>query len=288
MNLFPLNNPSAWKELWLNELKNDPEKKGGTDHFKKWDKRARVFDQRSAAPEAVSRKEHILSMLREAGALQSGSRVLDVGAGSGNWAIPMAEMGANVVALEPSGGMVEILQEKMAAKEVDPDQIRIIQQAWQDVDVEKEGLAGQFDLVFVSMNPGVGDPGALDKVMQASRNFCYLSIFSGGGWRSCYTDLWQQVTGQALETSSWDFIYPFTYVYALGYRPQIDFNVWSHDRNETIEDALENMIFFIQGMTDVTPEIRRKLKAHIKNQAVGGTFHQEQTVCQGIMLWQVT
>jgi SAM-dependent methyltransferase len=226
-------------------------------------------------------------MLKDAGALQAGSRVLDVGAGSGNWAIPMAEMGATVVALEPSGVMIEILKEKMAAKNIGPDQIHIIQQTWQDVDVKKEGWAGQFDLVFASMSPGVRDPETLEKLMQASRKFCYLSTFSGGGWRGCYNDLWLDITGEKLESTSWDFIYPFTYVYALGYRPLTDFNVWSHDREETIDEAVENIIFFIQGITDVTPEIRQKLKDHVTKQAVDGLFHQKQTICQGVMLWQV-
>nr|WP_320193161.1 class I SAM-dependent methyltransferase [uncultured Desulfobacter sp.] len=171
MNLFPLNNQSVWNNLWLNELKNDPEKKTDTNHYKKWDKRAKKFDKQSATPEAVSRKERILSMLRNAGALQAGSRVLDVGAGSGNWAVPMVEMGASIVALEPSSGMIEILRQKIDALGLSPDQIRIKQQTWQDVNLEKEGLAGQFDLVFSSMNPGVCDPTTLEKVMQASRNF---------------------------------------------------------------------------------------------------------------------
>ena len=97
--------------------------------------------------------------------------------------------------------------------------------------------------------------------MQASRNFCYLSTFSGGGWRSCYNDLWLRITGQELEPTSWDFIYPFTYVYALGYRPQIDFNVWTHDRKETIDEAVENISFFIQGITEVTPGNPPKIKS---------------------------
>jgi SAM-dependent methyltransferase len=287
VNLFPLTNQQVWKNLWFNALKNDPEKNNEANHYQKWDKRARVFAKRSTTPEAVSRNERILSMLKDTGALQAGSRVLDVGAGSGNWAIPMAEMGATVVALEPSGGMIEILKEKMAAKNIGPDQIRIIQQAWQDVDVKKEGWAGQFDLVFASMSPGVRDPETLEKLMQASRKFCYLSTFSGGGWRGCYNDLWLDVTGEKLESTSWDFIYPFTYVYALGYRPLTDFNAWSHDREETIDEAVENIIFFIQGITDVTPEIRQKLKDHVTKQAVDGLFHQKQTICQGVMLWQV-
>jgi len=287
MNLFPLNNQSVWNNLWLDELKNDPEKNPGTDHYRKWDNHAQKFDKQSATPEAVARKERILSMLRQSGALQTGSRVLDVGAGSGNWAVSMAEMGASVVALEPSSGMVEILKKKVDALGFGPDQIRIVQQTWQDVDLEKEGLAGQFDLVFSSMNPGVCDPVTLEKVMQASRHFCYLSIFSGGGPRSFYNDLWKEITGQALECTSWDFIYPFTYVYAQGYRPQIDFNVWAHDRKETIDEALDNIIFFTQGVAEITPKIHQELKAYVTSHAVNGIFHHKQTVCQGVMLWQV-
>ncbi|WP_419657191.1 uncharacterized protein Dvar_63280 [Desulfosarcina variabilis str. Montpellier] len=86
-------------------------------------------------------------------------------------------------------------------------------------DAEKEGLACQFDLVFASMSPGVRDPETLKKAMQASRDFCYLNTFSGGSWRGCYNDLWQRITGQELESTSWDFIYPFTYVCSRGYRP---------------------------------------------------------------------
>ncbi len=273
--------------MWLNELKNNPEKKVDMTHYKKWDKRAQVFDKRSATPEAVARKERILSMLRNAGALKPGSRVLDVGAGSGNWAISMAQMGASVVALEPSSGMIDILKQKIDTMGLGPDQISIMQQTWQEVDLEKEGLAGQFDLVFSSMNPGVCDPVTLEKVMQASSNFCYLSTFSGGSPGNRYNDLFKQVTGQTLKNSSWDFIYPFTYLYAQGYRPQIDFNVWDLDREETVDQAVENIIFFIQGMTDVTREIREKLTAYVAGKAVDGKFNDKQSVCQGVMLWQV-
>ena len=287
MKLFPLKNRSIWKDLWCDVLVTDPESKRSMDHVKKWDNRAQAFAKRTDTPEAVSRKERIFSMLKEAGALQAGTRVLDIGAGSGNWAIPMAEMGMDVMAIEPSGGMVEILRKKMADKGIGPDRISIDQRSWQDVDVEKEELSGQFDLVFASMSPGVRDPETLDKAIQASRKFCYLSTFSGGSWRSCCNDLWQQLTGQELESNSWDFIYPFTYVYSLGYRPKIDFNVWSNDRQETIDEAVENILFFLQGAVTVTPEIHEKLKAYVTDQAEDGLFHQKQTVCQGVMVWQV-
>ena len=287
MKRFPLNNQEVWKALWHSAIEKAPEKGTDTKNVKRWDRRAKGFAKRTSSPEAVARKEKILSMLSASGTLKPGSKILDIGAGPGNWAIPMVEAGAEVTALEPSGGMVEELREKMVEKGIDPHRIHIDQRAWQDVDVEKEGMTGQYDLVFASMSPGVRDPETLDKAMKASRGFCYLSTFSGGGWRSCYNEMWQEITGKDLEASSWDFIYPFTYVYSLGYRPQVDFNVWSHDREETIEEAVQNILFFVEGGTDITPEIREKLETYVKRHAVDGVFHQKQTICQGVMLWQV-
>ena len=288
MNLFPLKNQETWKELWHNVLKNAPEKREDRDQIKNWDQRARSFAKRVDSPESIMRQKRIFAMLKDAGALRTGTRVLDIGAGPGTWAIPMVqEMNATVTALEPSLGMVEILKENMAQKGVDARQIQIDPRAWQDVDVEKEGLCGQFDLVFASMSPGVNDPDTLDKAMRASRKFCYLSTFSGGGMRGSYNDLWQKITGRELESESWDFIYPFSYVYALGFRPKIHFETWSITRKEPVEEAVENIIFFVMGAEDVTRQTREKVTDYVARQAVDGFFHQDHTICQGIMVWQV-
>jgi precorrin-6B methylase 2 len=46
-------------------------------------------------------------------ALTPESRVLDIGAGPGSLAIPLAEMVAHVTAVEPAEGMMEILKQNM-------------------------------------------------------------------------------------------------------------------------------------------------------------------------------
>lgn len=285
MHLFPTKNEQFWENVWLSAIEQVPDNKSSGAKVKRWDKRAAGFAKHTAAPEAVKRKEKILSMLKDAGALKSGINVLDIGAGPGNWAIPMVEVGAEVTALEPSQGMVDQLKKQVAEKGVEG--ISIDQRTWQEIDLEKDDFAGRFDLVFASMSPGVRDPETLRKAMKASRGFCYLSTFSGGGWRSCYNDMWKELFGQELESHSWDFIYPFNYIYSLGYRPCVDFHLLSHNREESIEEAIENIIFFVEMGTNITPDIRKKLAAYVEKNAVDGIFRQEHTICQGIMLWQV-
>jgi len=294
MTLFPTRNEQVWEDLWLSAIKsNDPdnEKTHTHDSIKRWDRMASGFAKRSSTDEALKRKEKILSMLKKAGALKQGSRVLDIGSGPGNWAIPMAEEGARVTALEPSTEMIKELKGRAEEKGVS-HLIDIDQRTWQEVDIEKEHLdgksfEGRFDLVFASMTPGVSTPETLRKVMKASKGFCYLSSFSGGGWRNAYKKIWKELSGEEIPSHAGDFIYPLNYIYSLGYRPQIEFNFWEHEREESIDEAVETILFFVHGNSDVAPEIKEKLKAYLEERSDGKIFRYKHEICQGIMLWRV-
>jgi ubiquinone/menaquinone biosynthesis C-methylase UbiE len=69
---------------------------------------AKVYDRRHRAVLA----EDVVKLLAAAGAIRSGTSVLDIGAGTGRVAIRLAELGSNVVALEPALLMVETLRTK--------------------------------------------------------------------------------------------------------------------------------------------------------------------------------
>jgi ubiquinone/menaquinone biosynthesis C-methylase UbiE len=69
---------------------------------------APIYDRRHGA--GLSHLE--ASRLFQAARLRAGTRLLDIGAGTGRVAIPMAELGCDVVALEPASGMVKELRAK--------------------------------------------------------------------------------------------------------------------------------------------------------------------------------
>jgi len=108
--------------------------------------------------------------------------------GPGNYAIPMACLCGQVTALEPAAEMVKILEDKAKTEQV--ENIKFIQRTWQEVQVEEEGLSGQLDLVFASMSPGVQDAETLQKMVTASKRFCFLRGFSGQRWGPPHQDLW--------------------------------------------------------------------------------------------------
>lgn len=66
-----------------------------------------------------------------------GAKVLDIGAGPGTLAVPLARRGCKVTAVEPSGVMVSALRDYQASEQV--DDIRIIEKKWEDVTIEEWG-----------------------------------------------------------------------------------------------------------------------------------------------------
>ena len=74
---------------------------------------ANVYDRRHGALLG-----DVLQRLAAAADLQPGVRLLDIGAGTGRVAVPLAGLGCEVVALEPATGMVKELRRKAGATNV--------------------------------------------------------------------------------------------------------------------------------------------------------------------------
>jgi SAM-dependent methyltransferase len=95
--------------------------------------------------------------------VRDGSRVLDIGAGTGTLAVPLAAHGCDVVAVEPAEAMREALDIYARQQQVRP--ITVIPKRWEDV--EPEELGAPFDVVFASYSLMITDIGPALAKMQA-------------------------------------------------------------------------------------------------------------------------
>jgi 2-polyprenyl-3-methyl-5-hydroxy-6-metoxy-1,4-benzoquinol methylase len=76
-----------------------------------FDERARDWD----TPERIERAGEVAAAIREAVPLSSTTRLIDVGAGTGLLGLALAEDVGEVVLSDPSTGMIEVANEKLAA-----------------------------------------------------------------------------------------------------------------------------------------------------------------------------
>lgn len=122
-----------WAKLWreLVEIRHGgrskkQEKKSDEDF---WVGKARSFDagvkQRWARPDP--HRDFMLSRL----AAQSGGTVLDIGAGTGAWAILLARLAEKVTAIEPSPEMIGVMSENLERKGL--ENVKIIQGSWPEI-----------------------------------------------------------------------------------------------------------------------------------------------------------
>ena len=122
------------------------------------------------------------------------SRVLDIGAGPGTLAIPLSPLVREITAVEPGGGMVEILRDHI--RRVGITNITCVEKKWEDVDLSLD-LDGRYDAVIASLSLTMHDiRAALGKMDAASRKYVYLFWFADPPfWEKMYEDLWIPLHG---------------------------------------------------------------------------------------------
>jgi SAM-dependent methyltransferase len=284
--------PESWKRLWLQAKERSPvnrrERRGKGAELERWNVRAAGYARHGESEGSQGRREQILTWLEQAGAFRPGCRVLDIGAGPGNFAIPMARKAAEVVAVEPAREMFRILEQRVESSGI--KNIHILPKTWEEVNPGAEGWEGAFDLAFASMSPGVANPDMLEKMVCTSRAFCYLSGWSGdrwGPWGLAQRDLWPLIFDEELGDYPSDILYPFGLLYAQGYRPELRFVRSLIDLEMDVVEAAAGLVDHFNRYVEVGSSVREIITAYVHRNSRQGVFRQTATACQGFMLWPV-
>ncbi|MFA7694599.1 MAG: class I SAM-dependent methyltransferase [Methanoregula sp.] len=121
-------------------------------------------------------------------------RVLDIGAGPGTLAIPIASLVKTVTAIEPGAGMAAVLREQCRAQGI--TNVRCIQKLWEEIDPARD-LDGPYDLVIASLSLTMEDiRAALVKMDAVAKGeVCLYWFVDMPFWERMYVDLWEPLHG---------------------------------------------------------------------------------------------
>lgn len=154
-----------YNELWRAavEFRRGKERDPGAH----WDKKTMAFD-RAARADGIPVECCMIGV-------RPNETVLDIGAGTGRLAVPLARQARHVTALDPSGKMLERLRQHM--EEAGLSNYTLMKARWEDEEVESHDVViGANVLVFADLRA------ALAKMDAAARRAVYL-FWHAGEWR---------------------------------------------------------------------------------------------------------
>lgn len=178
-----------WNDVWKRETDLWHQASGKTcDGFWADKKSAEIF-ARKHVKHHRERLDKTLASLN----LSPGMRVLDIGAGPGNLAIPIARKVAQVTCVEPSPGMSQVLAESVAREGL--SNVVCIAASWEQADLAQ--LHPPYDLVVASLSLGMADiRAAVEKMNRACSG--EVALFWHGGipeWEDMPRALWPDLLG---------------------------------------------------------------------------------------------
>jgi SAM-dependent methyltransferase len=96
--------------------------------------------------------------------------VLDIGAGSGRWTIPIAGKSHSVTAVEPAEDMIAILRQNLAARGI--TNVNIVPSTWENASVEIHDISVSAHAIYSSPDLAL----IVRKMERFSRHACYLAL----------------------------------------------------------------------------------------------------------------
>jgi FkbM family methyltransferase len=144
--------------------------------------------------------------------LDPGMTLLDIGAGIGRYAIPLARRLRHVTAVEPLGGMREILRERAAAGGI--DNLSLVEAPWMEAEVTRHDVA-------LAAHATYATPDLLEfvrKMEARARRLCAL-ILRVPAHDGVIGELCAEVRGEWHDSPN--FVLGYNLLLAAGYYPNV-------------------------------------------------------------------
>ena len=224
--------------------------------------------------------DQVAAYLLKSGILRKGDSVLDIGCGSGSYAIPLAMHGASVTALDCNAASLALLQRRI--RRLGCTDVSCVQAEWDSYASHSDT---RFDVAFAAMCPAISDKQSLLAMERlATRKCCILTVARGS------YDLHRKAMIQELGLAApggmvTEALRYFDVLSLMGRLP--DVKTWSvaSESKTSLEDFLTRYIvyFRIFGMEDSASEAY--LHMYFQKNAVDGILTEQSQLNLALLSW---
>ncbi len=199
--------------------------------------------------------------------LSTETSLLDIGAGTGAFAIPMARVANKVTAVEPSLAMAKILLGKMNGQK----NIHVVNQYWEDIKADE---MGPHDMVLaVNALYRITDiVSALKKMIALSRKHLFIIMSCKS---SFYHDIWHAFKKRAYSGPP-SFLHLYNVLCQLGIFANIE---WVKTKTNHVYADMDQAVNYWQSRLNLGPGKENSLRAYLEKKLVaehGALFFAEQ------------
>ena len=265
-----------WNEL-RKAMISEGHRKMSKNPAEEWDKRAEEFNR--STKEDDNRTEELVDRFR----LDPNYSVLDLGAGTGRFSVPIAKRVQHVTAIDPSDGMLNYLKENMTEEGL--SNYRCIQKRWEDVEIGVD--IEPHDVVIASHSLGMFDlQVALSKMDDAAKKYVFILAAAGKWFYDDIEDaLYEQVYKRPPSRGGWrsDYMLIYNILHDMGIYANVEImDSDDFQRYESLDEAVERW----RVMTEIPEKNKPILREYLAKNLIednNGLLFRWRT--KGAMIW---
>lgn len=265
----------AIKNTWKNESKNDEAA------IKLWNEKADYFGSYNL--EEVQ-NDRFIQIIREMDLIDKNSTILDVGCGAGKYCTALADDCFKAIGTDLSPKMIEFAEKK--ALEYGKKNVEFRCDDWLKLDIEKEGLVNNFDLVMACMTPALCDYTTFEKFINCSKN---AGIYCSGTRRTdSVTDELDKMLGikKTKRNSENSVLYAFNILWDRGYYPNIEYVEQSWDSAEEVDKAFNVYINRCKVKHNISKEKENMVRKYLEDISQNQIVYEKIKTVKAIVYWK--
>ncbi|MDR3601311.1 MAG: class I SAM-dependent methyltransferase [Desulfosporosinus sp.] len=250
-----------------------------------WDNRAAEFNKLVCQGSPDERIRKIVEFLSQNSLLTKNSSVLDIGCGPGRFAVEFAKLSTDVTGLDISDNMLGYARKNAEAANLTNTSFKNLN--WDEVNLDEFGWRKKFDLVTAINSPGIHDLTTLEKMIAASKKYCFLSNFVDrydSVQEILRTDILKLEEGKFYTNSVYSIL---NILWLTGYYPSIVYIDTDREHIRTLEEAYVYYRTLFAMNDDSGNEKQELINGYLEKISVNGFVTEQVRTKNAWIYWQV-